>query len=163
MFVDKRWPDAALVERYVNPYQFFMIKVAPLELQRDSAGSCLSPHGMAMEHRVNIAGTAISRAFSSPSRFVSRITHRESWGVTIAGGFLGGSVKAVHDFYGEYHHILNDTLQEGLMDDDQYVFVMAWCRRPDLIKLHKCYHKFVALLLLLFAHNTCACSTRSAL
>src|SRR4051794_21124644 len=62
---------------------------------------------------------------------------------TLAGGFLGGSVKAVHDFYGEYHHILNDTLQEGLMDDDQYVFVMAWCRRPDLIKLHKCYHKFV--------------------
>ena len=28
------------------------------------------------------------------------------------------------------------------MDDDQYVFVMSWCRRPDLIKLHKCYHRY---------------------
>jgi hypothetical protein len=64
----------------------------------------------------------------------------------VAGGFLGGSVKAIHDFYGEYHHVLNDTLQEGLMDDDQYVFVMSWCRRPDLIKLHKCYHKYSVLL-----------------
>jgi hypothetical protein len=143
-FVDRRWPDAGLVERYVNPYQFFMIKVSPRSLQRDSPEFCLSPHFMAMEHRVAIAGTP-APPLTHPSS-ASSGTHRVVCAVCVscggAGGFLGGSVKAIHDFYGEYHHVLNDTLQEGLMDDDQYVFVMSWCRRPDLIKLHKCYHKY---------------------
>lgn len=33
---------------------------------------------------------------------------------------------------------------------------MSWCRRPDLIKLHKCYHNFLPFEL--WTHNSQALS-----
>ena len=43
----------------------------------------------------------------------------------------------------EYDKALNDTLTAGIMDDDQSVLSYTYCRRPDLVQLHYCTHKFI--------------------
>lgn len=73
----------------------------------------------------------------TPEMLVQRPQH------LVAGGFYGSTPSVAKKIYVEWTHLLNDSLQMGLMDNDQFILFNLYCRRPDLFYMHKCVHPSV--------------------
>ncbi|XP_004347524.1 hypothetical protein CAOG_04773 [Capsaspora owczarzaki ATCC 30864] len=62
---------------------------------------------------------------------------------TVAGGFFGGSRRAIRALYPVFHQAIQRSLTGGYMDDDQAVFFAAWCDQPDLFTFEECPRNFL--------------------
>ncbi|XP_059168873.1 protein HtrL-like [Physella acuta] len=53
----------------------------------------------------------------------------------LPGGFFGGGVKAVQEVYALQRSMLREWMEEGVVDDDQTMYMLMFYRRPSLFRL----------------------------
>ncbi|KNC80126.1 hypothetical protein SARC_07500, partial [Sphaeroforma arctica JP610] len=57
---------------------------------------------------------------------------------TMAGGFFGGKAEPLLAFHASFHRQLENTLDMGILDDDQAVFFASWCEKHSLFQIEQC-------------------------
>jgi hypothetical protein len=67
----------------------------------------------------------------SRERFMRHMSH-------VAGGFFGGTAKAIKQLHEEFNAAVMESVNGGYMDDDQSVFFEAFCRNPSLFNYIRC-------------------------
>lgn len=63
--------------------------------------------------------------------------YKKQVGPCVNGGFFGGSVKAVSDYYHLYDLVFKEYLKHNIVDDDQTLAVGCYLERPELFNLVK--------------------------